>query len=196
MLGVGVSPVAGQNFRGSTGSTLGGIGLGVYSGATFGLLGSLLPCDRTMNGGRCAALGASLGGALGVTMGGLIGAQNQDALLDRAESAGYGALIGAVVGVGLRYGVRQYGWGDAVTVAAIGGAVGAAPMGTVIGAGAGAATGAILWAVFPRAGFSDFVLFAVAGAAVGGMIDWVNGAATAKRTATPTFGSSFSFSIR
>ena len=186
----------GQSFRGSTASTLGGIGLGVYSGATFGLVGSLLPCNRTMNGGRCAAAGASLGGALGVAMGGLVGAQNQDALIDRAESAGYGALIGAVVGVGLRYGVRQYGWGDAVTVAAIGGAVGAAPVGTGIGAGAGAVTGALVWAVFPRAGFSDFVLFTLAGAAVGGMIDWANGAATAKRTTTPSFGSSFSFSIR
>lgn len=175
---------------------MGGVALGMYSGAAFGLMGTLIPCNRTMNGGRCAASGASAGGALGVAMGGLIGAQNQDALVGRLESAGVGALVGGAVGVGLRSVVRQYGWGDAVTMAAVGGAVGSAPMGSALGAGAGAVTGALVWAVFPRAGLSDFVLFTLAGSALGGMIDWANGASTAKREAGRGVGFSFSVVTR
>ncbi|MGY8778841.1 MAG: hypothetical protein ACKVIN_12045, partial [Longimicrobiales bacterium] len=37
--------VAGQSFEGSTGSTLGGLLLGAYSGSVLGLLGTMIPCN-------------------------------------------------------------------------------------------------------------------------------------------------------
>lgn len=188
--------VAAQSVQGSTLSTAGGALLGVYSGAMFGLTGSLLPCDRTDLGSRCAWSGASAGGALGIAMGGLIGAQNKDALLVRLEHAGYGALIGAAVGVGLRAGVRQYQWGDVLAVSAMGAAVGTAPTGTLVGAAAGATVGSVAWLFFDGSGFPDFLMFTIAGSAVGGMVDWADGAATAKRTAGPRITSSFSLQVR
>ena len=170
-----------QTFRGSTASTLGGVALGAYSGSVLGLLGSVLPCNRTLYGPKCAATGASVGGALGVAMGGLIGSQNQDETIVRLEGAGVGALIGSGVGIILRRAVRQYDWEDAATLGVIGGAFGATPMGSGVGLGAGAVVGGVVWLAFPRAGLQDFILFSLAGAAVGGMIDWADGAANAKR---------------
>jgi len=170
-----------QAFRGSTASTLGGVALGAYSGSVLGLLGSVLPCNRTLYGPKCAATGASVGGALGVAMGGLIGAQNQDETIVRLEGAGVGALIGSGVGIILRRAVRQYDWEDAATVAVVGGAFGATPVGSGIGLGTGAVVGSLVWLTFPRAGLQDFILFTMAGAALGGMVDWADGASDAKR---------------
>ena len=184
-----------QAFRGSTASTLGGVALGAYSGSVLGLLGSVLPCNRTLYGPKCAATGASVGGALGVAMGGLIGAQNQDETVIRLEGAGVGALIGAGVGIILRQAVRQYDWEDAATVAVIGGAFGATPVGSGVGLGAGAVVGSVVWLTFPRAGLQDFLLFSLAGAAVGGMIDWADGAANAKREGSESFPLSFSVPV-
>lgn len=188
--------LAAQSFRGSTLSTAGGLVLGGYSGAMFGLVGTLMPCNRTTVGNRCAASGASTGAALGLTMGGLIGAQHQDAIVARFESAGYGALVGAAVGVGLRSAVRQYQWGDVLAVTAIGAAVGAAPEGVLLGAGGGAAVGSVVWLLFDRAGFPDFIMFTVGGAALGGMIDWAEGASRVRRDERPIFTSSFSLQVR
>lgn len=188
--------VLGQAFRGSTASTLGGLGVGAYSGAVLGLVGSLFPCNRTLYGPKCAATGASVGGALGVAMGGLIGAQNQDEIVVRLEGAGLGALIGGGVGVILSRAVRQYGWADAATVAAVGGAVGATPVGSGVGFGVGAAVGGIVWLAFPRAGLPDLLMFAMAGTAVGGMVDWADSAAKAKREGGGTsFPLSFSIPV-
>ena len=184
-----------QAFRGSTASTLGGVALGAYSGSVLGLLGSVLPCNRTLYGPKCAATGASVGGALGVAMGGLIGAQNQDETVIRLEGAGVGALIGSGVGIILRQAVRQYDWEDAATVAVIGGAFGATPVGSGVGLGAGAVVGSVVWLTFPRAGLQDFLLFSLAGAAVGGMIDWADGAANAKREGSQAFPLSFSVPV-
>lgn len=184
----------GQSFRGSTASTLGGVALGTYSGSVLGMMGSIFPCNRTLYGPKCAATGASVGGALGVAMGGLIGAQNQEEIVTRLEGAGVGALVGAGVGLIFRQAVRQYEWEDAATVAVIGGAFGAAPTGSGIGAGAGAVVGSIVWLTFPKAGLPDFLMFTLAGAAVGGLVDWADGASRAKRDGS---GSRFSptFSI-
>jgi len=170
-----------QAFRGSTASTLGGVALGAYSGSVMGLVGSVLPCNRTIYGSKCAATGASVGGALGVAMGGLIGAQNQDETVVRLRGAGIGAVLGSGVGLVLRRTVRQSGWEDVVTVAMIGSAFGATPVGSGIGLGAGSFVGGLVWLTFPRAGLPDFLLFSLAGAAVGGMVDWADGAANAKR---------------
>jgi len=173
--------VSAQSFRGSTASTLGGVALGAYSGSILGLLGSLLPCNRTLYGPKCAATGASVGGAVGVAMGGLIGAQNQDETIIRLEGAGVGVLIGSGVGIILRQAVRQYDWEDAATVAVVGGAFGASPVGSGVGLGVGAVAGGVVWVAFPKAGLQDFILFSLAGAAIGGMIDWADGADEAKR---------------
>ncbi|GEM_PF-1640466 len=173
--------VPAQSLQGSTASTLGGIALGAYSGSILGLFGSLLPCNRTLYGPKCAATGASVGGAVGVAMGGLIGAQNQDETIVRLKGAGVGALIGSGVGIILRQTVRQYAWGDAASVAVVGGAFGATPVGSGVGLGVGAAAGGIVWVAFPRAGLQDFIMFSLAGAAIGGMVDWADGADDAKR---------------
>lgn len=185
---------ASQSFRGSTLTTFGGLALGAYSGAGLGLLGTMMPCNRTLVGGRCTASGASAGSALALAMGGLIGAQNQDDLEQRFISAGIGTLIGGVVGVGLRRGVRQYGWNDVVVSAAIGGAIGAAPTGAMYGAGAGLVAGSIVWLVVPDGGLPEFVMLTLAGVMVGGLVDWAQGAGDANRTDT-AFGPSFSIPV-
>ncbi|MDH3269719.1 MAG: hypothetical protein OEN56_00210 [Gemmatimonadota bacterium] len=170
-----------QSAAGNSLETAAGAALGFYSGSMLGLVGTMMPCNRTLSGGRCTISGAGTGGALGIAMGGLIGGQNPDGIWSRAENAGIGALAGAVVGVGLRSAVRQYGWADVGATAALGGAVGAAPRGSLIGAGAGVVTGALVWWIFPKAGLPDFILLTLAGTAVGGMVDWADGAATAQR---------------
>lgn len=197
LIGAGTTgePVGAQSFQGTTLSTVGGAALGMYSGAMTSLVGSLFPCNRTLSGGRCSASGASVGAALGMAMGGLIGAQNQDEIVSRLEGSGYGALVGAAIGLGLRRAVRQYQWGDVVAMAMYGGAVGAAPRGSFIGVGVGAAAGGVVWLLFDDAGLPDFLLFALAGSAIGTLYDWADGAATVRRT-DPSFSSSFSIPFR
>jgi hypothetical protein len=180
--------------EGSAGSTWGGMALGGYSGTVLGLVGTMLPCNRTLAGGRCSASGASAGAALGLAMGGIVGGQNQDEIVRRARSAGWGTLAGGVVGVALWKGVRQYGWADAAAVAAVGGAIGAAPRGAWLGGSIGAATGAMAWLVWPESGLPNFVMLTLAGVAVGGMLDWGNAASDANR-AEPVFGPTFSIPV-
>jgi hypothetical protein len=122
-----------QSSTGGTGSTAGGALLGFYSGAGMGLVGTLMPCNRTLTGSRCTATTALVGGALGLAMGGAIGAENRDAVGDRTADAAIGAAIGAGLGLGLRYAVRQYGWTDVFALAAVGGAFGAASEGVAWG---------------------------------------------------------------
>jgi hypothetical protein len=191
----GSANLSGQSFEGSTASTAAGLFLGAYSGAVFGMLGTMSPCNRTIQGGRCTGSGASAGGAIALAMGGLIGAQNPGDLNGRFRSAGYGTLVGAVVGVGLRRGVRQYGWADVGAVAAVGGAIGAAPRGALIGAGVGLAAGAIVWLTLPQGGLPNIVMLTLGGLAIGGLYDWADGAANANRLADPIPGPAFSIPI-
>jgi hypothetical protein len=191
----GSTSLSGQSFQGSTASTAAGLFMGAYSGAVFGMLGTMSPCNRTTQGGRCTGSGASAGGAIALAMGGLIGAQNPDDLNGRFRSAGYGTLVGAVVGVGLRSGIRQYGWADAAAVAAVGGAIGAAPRGALIGAGVGLAAGAVVWLTLPQGGLPNIVMLTLGGLAIGGLYDWANGAANANRFMESIPGPSFSIPI-
>ena len=92
-----------------------------------------------------------------------------------------------MVGVGLRRAVRQYGWTDVGTAALVGGAIGAAPVGSGIGAGAGAVTGALAWWLIPDATIADMAMISLLGLAVGGMVDWADGAASAKSDRPPAF---------
>lgn len=174
-----------QTFEGDTWTTVEGAALGLYSGGMIGLVGTMMLCNRTIQGERCVASGVGTGAAMGMVMGGLIGAQNTVALDARLEDAGIGALAGAVVGIGLRQAVRQYGWPDVGAAALVGGAFGAAPRGSLIGLGAGTVTGAVAWWLVPDSGIADFVMLSLMGAAVGGMVDWAEGAASAKRDRPP-----------
>jgi hypothetical protein len=180
--------------EGSTGSTWGGIALGGFSGTVFGLIGTMVPCNRTITGARCTASGASAGAALGLAMGGIIGGQSQEAIIARAESAGWGALTGAVIGSVMWKAVRQYSYADAMMMATVGGAIGAAPMGAGIGAGVGAAAGGLAWWLLPGRGLPDFVMLTLAGVGIGGIIDWGLGASQANEP-QPLFVQSFSVSV-
>jgi hypothetical protein len=160
-----------------TGHAAAGVALGAYSGATLGLLGSMLPCARTRDGQRCVVSATSAGAAFGVAMGGLIGSQNEPALKARYERAGLGLLGGGLVGLGLSAAVDRHGWLDAAALAWVGGAVAAAPEGALVGSGIGVATGLVAWVVLPGAGPQDLVLFGLAGMAVGSFYDWAQGAA-------------------
>lgn len=179
---------------GSGGAARGGMALGAYSGATLGLLGTMMPCNRTIAGSVCVASGASSGAALGLAMGGIIGGESAGDIDERYRNAGWGTAVGAVLGLVAWKGVRQYGWADALAVAAVGGAIGAAPRGALIGAGAGVLTGAVAWIGFDKAGLADFILFTLGGLAVGSMYDWVHGAAVAGST-EPLPGPSFSIPV-
>lgn len=186
----------GQTYEGDTWTTVEGAALGLYSGGMLGLMGTMMPCNRTIQGERCTASGVGTGAAMGMVMGGLIGAQNTNALDIRLENAGIGALAGAVVGVGLRQAVRQYGWGDVGAAALVGGAFGAAARGSFIGLGAGTVTGAVAWWLVPDSGIADFVMLSLVGAAVGGMVDWTRGAASAKRDRPPPSFTVLSIRVR
>jgi len=192
---VGAEHLSAQSFEGSTASTAAGLLLGAYSGTAFGMLGSMSICNRTLQGGKCTGSGASAGGAIALAMGGLIGAQNPTDLEGRFRSAGWGTLVGAAIGVGLRQGVRQYGWTDVAATAAIGGAIGAAPRGAMIGAGVGLAAGAVVWLTLPQGGLPNMVMLTLGGLAIGGLYDWADGAANANRPLPSVPGPSFSIPI-
>lgn len=189
-----VAPVDAQSPDGDALWTVTGAALGLYSGGVLGLVGTMMPCNRTLDGDRCAASGTGTGAAMGLVMGGLIGGQNRDAIRTRAENAGWGLIAGSVVGLGLRRFVRQYGWADVGAAALLGGAFGAAPRGAGIGGGIGVAAGGVAWLILPDSGVADLALLTLLGATVGGMVDWADGAASAKRDRVPV-APSFSLSI-
>lgn len=181
---------AAQTFTNSTGQTAAGALLGAYSGATLGLVGSMFPCGRTHEGQRCVVSAASVGAALGVAMGGLIGSQDREGLDERLRSAGWGVAAGSVAGLAVAAVVDRFGIYDAATIAWVGGAVGASPRGAAIGTGIGATAGLLTWLALPDSGPQDLVLFTLAGTALGGMLDWADGAAS-----KPTRTVSASFSV-
>ncbi|MDX1495645.1 MAG: hypothetical protein R3253_16370 [Longimicrobiales bacterium] len=186
LFGVSAGETGAQTYDGDAWTTVAGAAMGFYSGSVMGVLGTMMPCNRTLTGDRCVALGVGAGAAMGMVMGGVIGAQSTNALDSRVENAAIGVVAGAVVGVGLRRVVRQYQWADVGAVALLGGALGAAPTGSLIGFGAGAATGALYWWLIPDATVADAALLSLLGVAVGGMVDWADGAASAKRDRPPT----------
>ena len=189
-----ISPLAAQESDETALVTLGGAALGLYSGSMLGLVGSLLPCDRTVMGPGCARGSAIVGGAIGLVAGGVIGANDTDQVRDRARGAAYGLLIGGLVGAILQREVRQYAWNDALLVAGYGAALGSAPVGTAIGTGVGAAVGGLAWSLSPRGGFQDLAMFTLIGATVGGFYDWVHGAVDAPGTG-PAMTATFSIGV-
>lgn len=189
LLGIPATGFAQASVDGPTSPARGAL-LGMYSGAGMGLVGSLMPCNRTLMGGSCAAAGATVGGVLGLVTGAMIGADDRGAIADRAEDALVGVAIGAVVGVGLRHFVRQYEWADAAALAAVGGAFGAAAGGVGRGSAVGAATGLVLWLARSDVGPPDVLMLVLGGAAVGGILDWADGA-TAGGPVSPRVSFSF-----
>jgi len=153
--------------------------LGAYSGSLLGLMGGLEPCNRTLRGARCARVSAAVGGAIGVVSGSLVGSRAPGGLDDRLQGAAVGSVVGAVIGYGLKVGVRQYDWPDVGATAALGAAVGSAPEGAGLGFAIGAAVGSLLWLTVPDIGAPDAVALGLAGLALGGLADWVVGAARA-----------------
>jgi len=194
LLAAGTPVVAQEAERSVEGAVTGAV-LGSASGATLALVGSLEVCNRTLLGSRCSAAATAVGGTLGVVAGGVLGSRSESALHDRLGGAALGAAIGGVVGAGMASVVRQYGWPDAVAFAVVGGAIGAAPRGTFIGIGTGIGIGTLAWLVRGGAVIPDVVLLMLAGGAVGGLVDWIDGAAAAGGRG-PALMSTFSVSTR
>ncbi len=158
-----------QESEGSAWAAIGGGALGLYSGATLGLLGSLTPCSQTYAGAKCVRIVTIAGGAVGLVSGVMLGAADRDRIGDHARDAGYGALIGAGVGMGLRPFVQRFGWQDVTGMALAGGAIGASAKGAGIGFAAGSLVGLALWQIFPGFDLPDVVAAALAGMAIGGV---------------------------
>lgn len=192
---VGPGGAAAQGGGGDAGSTVAGVALGLYSGGVLGLTGSLMPCNRTLLGPRCAGVGSLVGGAIGAVAGGVMGDARAEAVRDRARGALYGTLVGGAVGIVLQQAVRQYAWTDALLVSAYGAAIGTAPRGVLIGAGVGALGGGLVWAVHRRDGISNLLLLTVVGSTLGGLADWAQGAADADGESGPRLVSSFSIPV-
>lgn len=165
------SPCRAQS-EGSAGAVLLGAALGAYSGAGLGLVGSLVPCDRSLAGRTCVRIVTGLGAAGGLVAGALVGHADEDELRRHARSSAYGALIGTAAGLVLRKAVRQYGWPDVLASTALGAAVGASAAGAGLGLAAGATTGLLLWQGLGAIDASEAVTLAVGGLAVGGLVGW------------------------
>ncbi len=171
---------------GATTALLAGAGLGAFSGAGLGLIGGLSPCNRSVDGTRCARVLTLVGTTVGTASGAVLGYYDRPgALADRIEGAGVGAFVGAAVGLGLKVGIRQYAWADVGAAAALGATIGASPVGAGLGFGLGLTVGSVLWATVPGKGIPDVVAIGLAGLALGGLLDWVHGAAVAQAGSGP-----------
>ncbi len=158
-----------QESDGSAWAAIGGGALGLYSGATLGLLGSLTPCSQTYAGAKCVRIVTIAGGAVGLVSGVMLGAADRNRIGDHARDAGFGVLIGAGVGMGLRPFIQRFGWQDVTSMALAGGAIGASAKGAGIGFAAGSLVGLALWQIFPGFDLPDVVATALAGMAIGGV---------------------------
>jgi hypothetical protein len=106
-------------------------------------------CNRTLAEAHCPRIAAAFGGILGATSGMVMARENRGDLGGEWRGAGYGALIGGAVGLGLAQGIRQYHGTDVFAFAAVGAAIGASPKGAGIGFGVGAALGSLGWLARP-----------------------------------------------
>ncbi|MGI9627918.1 MAG: hypothetical protein ACR2QM_13865 [Longimicrobiales bacterium] len=168
-----------QSSDGDTGPAVVGAAIGAFSGGALSLLGSLEPCNRSLQGRRCVLLSMTTGGMVGLVSGGVMGSRNSADVEDRLRGLGIGGMVGSVAGLGLQRVVRPYDWADVGATTALGAAMGAAPIGSAIGFGAGAVTGLLLWQAWPAFQLSDAVAVALVGLASGALVDWVSGAAGA-----------------
>ena len=174
-----VSDVKGQATDGSaTAAAAGGV-LGLASGATLGLTGSLVPCSKTYFGAACVRWSAAAGGAIGLASGVLIGTADQNRIERAATTAGIGAVAGLAAGLAISQFAQRFGWMDVATVGLLGAAIGATPRGAAIGVAAGGAVGLVLWQAIPGFHLPDAAGAAVAGMTLGSLVQWVWSAADA-----------------
>jgi hypothetical protein len=170
----------GQTSGSATAAVAGGA-LGLASGATLGLTGSLVPCTQTYAGASCVRWSTAVGGVIGVASGVLIGAADSDRIERAATTAGIGAVAGIAAGFAASRFVQRFGWADVATIGLLGGAVGAMPRGAGIGVLVGGTAGVVLWQTIPGVHLPDAVGFAVAGLALGSLTQWVWSAAETRR---------------
>lgn len=162
-----------QTESGSAGWAVAGGALGLVSGATLGAVGSLIPCSQTRAGPVCVRWGAIGGGAIGVTGGAMLGQANSDRLGDAALGAGIGFAAGVLGGILIRTRAERLGWHDVAAVGLLGGAIGSAPRGSAIGLLGGSAVGFAAWALWDGFEGPDLFGAALAGLAVGGLVEWL-----------------------
>jgi hypothetical protein len=122
---------------------------------------------------------AAAGGAIGLASGVLIGTADSDRINRAAATAGIGAVVGVATGLAVSRFAQRFGWADVATVGLLGGAIGAMPRGAAVGIVAGGAAGVVLWQTIPGFHLPDVVGTAVAGIAVGSLVQWVWTAADA-----------------
>lgn len=187
-----VPSLCAQASDGSTASAMGAGALGAYSGTVLGLVAASAACDRVLVGPVCPRAAAATGGSVGLIAGLILGSNDSAATKDRFATAGYGALAGGLVGLGLSAVVRQYGWRDLLAVSAVGAAIGASPEGAAVGFATGAAVGAVSWVVLPSFKVGEAITAAVVGMAVGGVVGWVSGAMDSSSGNAVPIGVSFS----
>ncbi len=148
---------------------MGGAALGLYSGAVFGTLGSLIPCSQTYAGARCVRIAVATASAIGMASGIALGAADSDRLADHAVGAGLGALFGLGAGLAIKPFVPRFAWQDVAALAIAGGGVGASAKGAVIGLAAGTVIGVALWQIVPSFELPNAFAAALAGMAIGGL---------------------------
>lgn len=163
------TPGHAQDTNGSTAAAVGGAALGLYSGAVFGTLGSLMPCTQTYAGAKCMRIAVATASAIGMASGIALGAADSERLADHAVGAGIGALFGLGAGLALKPFVPRYAWQDVAALALAGGGVGASAKGAVIGLGAGTVIGVALWQLIPSFELPNAFAAALAGLAIGGL---------------------------
>jgi hypothetical protein len=176
-----------QDRDGSAIAALAGGALGLYSGAMLGFTGGIIPCTQGSVGVGCIRWHAAGAGAIGLVSGALLGAGDAERLGDAALSAGIGFVAGSAAGLVIKPLAQRFGWHDVLTVGLLGGAVGAAPIGSALGFGLGAGAGLILWRAIPGGTFPNAIAVAVAGLALGGLTQWVIEGARAHEGPRPTF---------
>jgi hypothetical protein len=173
MARAGAPAVSVAQQSGSAVAAVAGGALGLTSGATLALVGSLVPCTQSRPGPTCVRWSAIGGGALGLTGGAMLGASDSDQLRDVAVGAGIGFLAGAAAGLALKSAAERFGWQDVATVGLFGAAIGAAPVGSAIGFLGGSAVGLVVWSVADSFDTPDLIGAAVAGLAIGGIAEWL-----------------------
>lgn len=168
-----------QSASGSpTTAVVGGV-LGAYSGSLLGFMGSLIPCTQRLRAVRCIQISAGTAATVASVSGVLLGAADEDRIWRVSRNVGIGAGTGALVGVALTRVTQRVGLRDIGALAAVGGAVGAAPRGAGFGLGIGGAVGLALMGV-TNLGLPDAIGIAAAGVAVGGLVQWILEASDAR----------------
>jgi hypothetical protein len=172
--GLAGAPAAwGQDSTGSTGAAIAGGALGIASGVVLGTVGSIPPCWQTTAGVRCVRWSAGLGAAVGAVSGAVIGAHDTERVEQAATSAAIGFGAGAVVGLALVPIAQRFGWQDVLAMGLVGGAIGAAPLGSAVGFASGALVGAALTQTVSGFTVPDAVGLGLVGMSVGALTQWV-----------------------